>query len=248
MAGNLKDRLINIRKNERNDFRWQNLRKIIKKCIAGKQILDAGCGTGHLTIDLLKAGYEVTAIDSSPELIGLLRETIKNEKLHLTTFITDIRNLNGLIHEKFDTIVCLDVIEHIDTDEIVLKNFRELLKSEGTLIISVPAVKYLYGQRDKDVGHFRRYDKAELTDTVKKAGFAIVDVRYWNLIGVIPFFVSEKIFHKPLNEDIRYSRTRLSSKILNTLLNYWFSFIENRIRFPIGLTLIVVCRKKNEFM
>jgi SAM-dependent methyltransferase len=245
MAGDLNDRLITIRKNERTDFRWQNLRKIIKKYIAGKQILDAGCGTGHLTIDLLKEGFEVTAIDSSPELVDLVRETIKNEKLHVTSFVMDIRNLNGLIPAKFNTIVCLDVIEHIDTDKIVLNNFREVLKREGTLIISVPAIKCLYGQRDNDVGHFRRYDKTELTDKVKNAGFTIVDIRYWNFIGVIPFFVSEKVFHKPLNEDIRYSRTRLRSKILNTLLNYWFSLIENRIRFPIGLTLIVVCRKKN---
>ncbi|HSA38118.1 MAG TPA: class I SAM-dependent methyltransferase [Methanoregula sp.] len=244
MAADLEEHLITIRKNERDDFRWLNLRKIIKKNIAGHMILDAGCGTGHLTIELLKEGYEVTAIDSSPELIHLLRETVKSENLRLPSFIMDICNPHDLTVEKFDTIVCLDVIEHIEGDESVLNIFRDLLKNEGTLILSVPAIKNFFGERDKNVGHYRRYDKNEITNKVHKAGFDISDIHFWNFIGVIPYFVSEKLFHKPLNEGIRYSESGKSSKIINMLLNFWFSIFENRVRPPIGLTLIVVCRKK----
>lgn len=244
MAADLEEHLITIRKNERDDFRWLNLRKIIKKNIAGNVVLDAGCGTGHLTIDLLKEGYEVTAIDSSPELIHLLRETVKSENLRLPSFISDICNPHGLTEKKFDTIVCLDVIEHIEPDERVLNNFRDLLKNEGTLILSVPAVKKLYGERDKTVGHYRRYDKKDITDKVHKAGFEISDIHFWNFIGVIPYFVSEKLFHKPLNEGIRYNDSGKCSKLINKVLNYWFSCIENRVRPPIGLTLIVICTKK----
>lgn len=244
MAADLEDHLITIRKNERDDFRWLNLRKVIKKNIVGTVVLDAGCGTGHLTIELLKEGFEVTAIDSSRELIHLLRETVKSENLHGPSYVMDICNPHDLIEEKFDTIICLDVIEHIETDESVLDIFRNLLKNEGTLILSVPAIKNLYGERDKNVGHYRRYDKKDITDKVHKAGFEISDVHFWNFIGVVPYFVSEKLFHKPLNEEIRYSVSGKSSKIINMLLNSWFSCIENRVRLPIGLTLIVVCRKK----
>jgi SAM-dependent methyltransferase len=208
--------------------------------------LDAGCGTGHLTLDLLREDYDVTAIDYSEELINYAQKNIKDANYHANIFSCDLGVIKNKNLAPFDSIICLDVIEHIDQDKIALDNLCDLLKKEGTLIISVPAIKKFYGERDKKVGHYRRYDKKEITDKLKSAGFEIFELRYWNFIGVIPFVVSEKLLHKSVNENIRYSRTSMSSKIFNGFLNYWFSVIENTIHFPIGLTFIVICKKRTD--
>ena len=244
MQSKLNSHLEKIDEYQKTDFRWSNIRKLVKKNITGIKILDAGCGTGHLTLDLLKENYDVTAIDYSEELVGIAQKKIKYANYNANLCSCDLTAIKNKNLSPFDSIICLDVIEHIDQDKIVLNNFYDLLKNDGTLIISVPAIKNFYGERDKKLGHYRRYDKKELTNLLKNAGFEIFKIRYWNFIGVIPIVLSEKLLHKPVNENIRYSRISLSSKIFNHLLNYWFSIIENNIHFHIGLTLIVVCTKR----
>jgi len=244
MQSELNDHLGKIHEYQKTDFRWRNIRTIVKKYITGRNILDAGCGTGHLTLDLLKENYEVTGVDYSNELVKCAQNNIKNAEYPAKIISCDLISIKNCDFPPFDSVICLDVIEHIYDDEIVLNNFRDLLKDGGTLILSVPAIKRFFGERDVKVGHYRRYEKKELTEKLIKAGFGIFEIRYWNFIGIIPFVIYEKLLHKPLNEDIRYSRSKTRSKIFNFLLHYWFSLVENRIRFPIGLTLIVVCKKK----
>ena len=242
----LSDHLQKIHEFQKTDFRWCNIRKFIKKYITGRKVLDAGCGSGHLTLDLLKQNYDVTAIDNSDEMVFYTQKNVKDAHYSATIFSCDLMAIKNQNLSPFDTIICLDVIEHIDKDSIALRNFRDLLKDEGTLILSVPAIHQFYGDQDKKLGHYRRYNKKELTKKVKNAGFDIFKLHYWNFIGIIPYVLFEKILHKSLNDTVRYSRTSAGSDILNRLLNYWFSIIENNIPFPVGLTLIAVCKKKTD--
>jgi 2-polyprenyl-3-methyl-5-hydroxy-6-metoxy-1,4-benzoquinol methylase len=243
MTSELVNHLQKIHEYEKTDFRWCNLRKIVKLSIVGEKILDAGCGTGHLTLELLRDNYDVTAIDYSDELVDFAQKTITDAQYPAHVFSCDLIKIKDKNLPLFDSIVCLDVIEHIENDNIALKNLYDLLKRKGTLIISVPAVKKIYGQRDKKIGHFRRYDKNELIDELENVGFVISTIRYWNFIGILPFVLFEKVLHKPINETVRYSRTSLYSKMIHPVLNLWFSVVENNIHFPIGLTLVVVCKK-----
>lgn len=246
MQSELNKHLQKIHEYERTDFRWSNLRKIVKRLIVGKKVLDAGCGTGHLTLDLLRDNYDVTSVDYSDELVSSAKKTIGDAQYQYPAniFCCDLVSLQDHNLPIFDSIVCLDVIEHIEQDDIVLKNLHDLLKPEGVLILSVPAIGRLYGRRDETVGHFRRYDKKELIAKLEHAGFVLSAVRYWNFIGLVPVLLSEKVFHHPVNETARYSRDSLFSKIINPVLNGWFLIVENNIPFPLGLTLIAVCRKK----
>jgi len=244
MQSELNKHLEKIHEYQKTDFRWSNLRKIVKQSIVGKEILDAGCGTGHLTLDLLRADCDVTAIDYSDELVHFTRKTISDAQYSANVFSCDLISIKDLRLPSFDSIVCLDVIEHIEKDDIALKNLNHLLKSGGTLILSVPAVKALYGQRDKKVGHFRRYDKKELMKKIDDAGFTLGSIRYWNFIGIFPVILFEKLFQMPVDETVRYSRNTLFSKLFHPVLNLWFLLIENNLPFPAGLTLIAICRKK----
>ena len=244
MRSDLIDCLAKVQKYEKTDFRWHNLRELVKKYVVGKYILDAGCGTGHTTLELLNSGYDVTAIDSSQEMVDFTQSILKESDYRGEVYFLDLTNTNVLGENKFDTVVCLDVLEHIEDDELAIKNLYHVLKKNGHLIVSVPALRFLYGLRDKRIGHYRRYKRYELIEKLKAAGFEIVDLRYWNLLGVLPFLFSEKVLHKGVYEEMRYSRKSSFSIALNALFDWWFSTIENTVRMPIGLTLIAICRKR----
>ena len=242
MALDLVDQLTKVHRYEKTDFRWHNLRRLVKKHIVGKSILDAGCGTGHTTMELLNDGYEVTAIDSSKELVDFTQRIIKENNYNGDAYVLNLTNANVLGGNKFDTILCLDVLEHIKDDELAIKNLHYVLNKNGHLIVAVLAVSFLYGIRDKKIGHHRRYGKDELIEKLRASGFDIVDVRYWNFLGVLPFLFSEKILHKKLYEGMRYSRRSFFSIALNAILSWCFSNIENSVRPPVGLSLIVIAK------
>ena len=245
MASDLVDHLVKIHNREKTDFRWKNLRKLVRKHVIGTQVLDAGCGTGHTTLELLREGYDVIAIDNSEDLITFTKNLIEKGGFDVDVRQLDLTESVVLGENRFDTILCLDVLEHISDDRLAMKNLYRILNKDGNIIISVPAINYLYGIRDKKIGHFRRYDRGELIEKLKESGFEVVDVRYWNFLGVLPFLLSEKVLHKELNEGVRYSNRSSASKILNNILNTWFEIIENNIRFLVGLSIIIICKKNN---
>jgi 2-polyprenyl-3-methyl-5-hydroxy-6-metoxy-1,4-benzoquinol methylase len=234
--------LMRISESNEEDFRWRSLRSLVKSYVRGVRVLDVGCGTGHMALDLLKAGYEVTAIDISPQLVNFSRSLIAREGFEADVRILDLLDIKKL-NKKFDTIICLDVIEHMENDDLAIKKMSEVLEPRGRLIISVPAFKFLYGLRDKELGHFRRYEREEIRRKLLCASLDIIELRYWNFIGFIPFIFFEKVLKRKIYEGMRYSGDPIS-KIINACLSLYFDKIERRFRLPFGLTLLIVCERK----
>lgn len=104
------------------------------------------------------------------------------------------KNLN----RPFETIVCSNVLEHVEDDREVLKKFCHLLPIGGKLIILVPALRVLYNTLDRELGHFRRYDRKELAQKLSGSGFRICYLKYFNLFGILGWFVNGTILRRHL--------------------------------------------------
>ena len=99
----------------------------------------------------------------------------------------------SLTVNTYDTILYLDVLEHIQNDlEEINKAFNSL-KSEGNLIINVPAFQHLYSKFDEDVNHFKRYDKKSITDLIQNLDLSSYQMKYYDSIGYLLSLIS-KIF------------------------------------------------------
>jgi SAM-dependent methyltransferase len=95
--------------------------------------------------------------------------------------------------KAFDTIICLNVMEHIKDDHVVLDNFYKALTPGGRAIILVPHDPDLYTDVDKTLGHYRRYTQEELAQKLQKAGFKVLRTWGFNRVGGLGWRVSGKL-------------------------------------------------------
>ncbi len=176
-------------------------------------------------------GFHITGIEPNQQLLEL-------SKQHYG-FNSEIQNLPAEkvteIKNKFDNITIIDVLEHIEDDVMLISNLKSLLSGNGRVVILVPHHPALYGKRDKNIGHYRRYSQKELFNKLKICGFKIIQWRTWNMIGVLPYWWAEKINKKEINSDVRTKQGGL-----NSFFDIWFKFVENNLSLGWGLSLICV--------
>jgi len=223
----------------RRDFRNSNLTSLVVSEVKGQKVLDIGCGNGFLLSMLQKEGRDVFGIEPNKALIKLAK--IMNEDLTvLQGYAGDIDKFSA----KLDTITMIDVLEHIEDDNGQLEKVFSHLHDGGCFILVVPAFKWLYGKRDQNNGHFRRYSKKEVVEKLRSAGFLINKIRYWNVMGFLPYIISEKLLRRELNIKLREEgEMGLLARISQKFLHVWFRYIENKVNFRLGLSLICISEK-----
>ncbi len=224
-----------------NDFRRKALQQILLPLIPGQKILDVGCGMGFMTTALAGQDRAVVAIDILHDYVAFTVQRTANapQPARGATFGGDVL---PFADQSFETIICLDVIEHVEDDRRLLIELGRLLRPSGTLVVTVPALPTLYGQRDVDLGHFRRYNKPQLQKRLTDTGFDLTRLDYWNILGVGPYFVSERLFKRPLPDNIRQGQPTRWRKLAGDLLCQWLLF-ERHLPLPFGLSLLALARK-----
>lgn len=232
-------------KNQETDFRNSNLRKLILKETKNGKVLDLGCGTGYMTLEMLKKGFDVVAVDALQEMVSSTTNLVESKGYKVRIEKLPIEEIGGKFNDcSFDTILLMDILEHVKEDEKALRTLFPLLKKEGILIVTTSAYEFCYGKRDRQMGHFRRYSKKNLLSKIVKSGFKIKKVRYWNIIGLLPYLFYEKILKKGVNENIRYCSSKKSFYLaVYNFLNKWFALVENKVNFGMGLSLVVVAQR-----
>jgi SAM-dependent methyltransferase len=206
---------------------------LLKNFLAGR-VLEVGSGTGNLTFYLSQLCEELVCVDKSDHYVQHLKIDYPNISFYCID-IADTSIFDILNRESFDTIVCVNVLEHIENDMLALKNMLDLLKKGGKLLLFVPALSWLYGTFDRKVKHYRRYNKQELVEKVKRSGFIVKEVRYHNFIGIFGWYLNAKILKRtefPIIQPLIYD------KLVPVI-----SKIEEKFKLPLGMSLFLVAEK-----
>jgi glycosyltransferase involved in cell wall biosynthesis/phospholipid N-methyltransferase len=162
----------------------------------GDRVLEIGSGTGNLTKCLIPRSRYV-ASDVNPLYLQTLRG-LTADRPYLDVHHTDVTE-GGTFPELpggFDTVVCLNVIEHVDDDVGALKNIRQALAADGKAIILVPQGPKLLGTLDEVLGHKRRYTEASLRAAAAEAGFEVREVLRFNRVGTPAWWLNGKLLKR----------------------------------------------------
>ena len=205
------------------------------------RIFDFGCGSGYLAGYLQNLGYDVSGSDMSHEAIDFgVSKGIKN--LHV---VEPGKTVPG---GHFDLILALDVIEHIDDDKGAIRDLKEALKPNGTLIITVPAYRWMWGVQDEVAHHFRRYNMSSLLNLIADdSSLSVVKKSYFNTLLFLPI-AGVRLVSKLFGLKERESDFEINNKLLNGIFYFLFNLEPKMLKFlsfPFGVSILLVL-KKNE--
>jgi SAM-dependent methyltransferase len=204
----------------------------------GLRVLEAGCGTGG-NLQMLSAFGELDAFELDDEA-----RSIAKSKLPM-----DIKS--GMLPDqipyapgKFDVVVAFDVIEHVEKDIESLASLGLQLAPGGRLVMTVPALPWLWSKHDETHHHFRRYTSKQLNETLIKAGLQPVKISYFNTL-LFPLIAGLRLIRKffGITES---ADDAMPSKPINGFLKLIFSFESNwvgRVYMPFGVSLLAVAER-----
>lgn len=197
--------------------------------------LEIGAGTGNISSHFLqKKPLYLSDIDP-----GLVRN-LKKKFIKKNDVFVDRIDIVKLPRKKFknffSTIFAINVLEHIKEDKAALRNIHKMLKKKGKLLLLVPAKRGAYTKLDKDLGHFRRYEKDEVIAKLEQSGFVIEKIYYFNFVGLISWYIRDKV-----------NRGNIHLKpyhiMIFDIIVPFLSKIETIFRPPVGISLIAVAQK-----
>jgi len=203
----------------------------------GKNVIEIGSGIGNMALQLLPRDRYVCS-DIDPINLHALKSLFANRPNVEVQYLDISAEVNCFSEEdKFDTVLCLNVLEHIKSDTIALKNISELLMPEGRVIILVPNAPSLFSSLDDALNHVRRYTKNALQDLLSKANFEIERIWFFNRVSTPGWIWNGKVLMRR-----RFSRIQL--KIFDSLVWLWRR-MDQYLPWP-GQSLIVVGRKSKQ--
>jgi ubiquinone/menaquinone biosynthesis C-methylase UbiE len=203
----------------------------------GRKILEVGCGLGNFTL-FFDHAERIVGIDFNEKHIKEFRQVRPQlSQVELHTFDAGDPGLVELGKGSFDTVVCLNVLEHVEKHEQAIQSFYELLEPGGHLCLLVPAFPALFGTLDLNGPHFRRYTQKMLKPLLEQAGFEVLKLFYFNLFGIPGWWYAGKILKRPI---LPKGGLTLYEKLVPV-----FKMVETVTGPPVGLSLIAVARKPN---
>jgi SAM-dependent methyltransferase len=200
----------------------------------GRRVLDAGCGAGNLTRLLLDRDL-VVAVDEWPDFVNIMGESfagVDNVAVHAAD-LADPGMPAALEQYGIDSVICSNVLEHVEDDGAALTNMATLLPPGAPIFLLVPAFMALYGEHDRADHHFRRYTKRSLRKTVAPLPLEIETDYYMNLPGFFAWFLYVRALRRELNEG----GIGLYDRVIPAI-----RAVEERVRPPFGQTLVAVLR------
>jgi SAM-dependent methyltransferase len=200
----------------------------------GRRICEVGAGIGNMS-SLILGG--------SPELLVLTDTDLYNQEAlrrrfeSATNVIVDEltlpdRSAGRRFQEyELDTVVALNVVEHIADDVEALRSIATMLRPRGRVVVLVPAMPALFGSLDRELGHQRRYTRGSLIRTISAAGFQVQSAFYFNLLGMLGWWFN--------------ARVRTAPRIPAAQLRYFETLVpilrmEDHLPLPFGQSVIAI--------
>jgi glycosyltransferase involved in cell wall biosynthesis len=211
-----------------NRFMWDLLEPFV-----GRKILEIGSGTGLMTRYLAARG-QLTATDLDAEYVELLGRTfagnpnVEVRRLDLATLDRD-----GIQPASYDTVICSNVLEHIENDGAALTAMRGVLAPGGRVVLVVPAVKALYGEIDRAIHHHRRYSREEIEEKLRAAGLAVEHVQPFNMLGVPGWWLNSVVLKRKTVPGVQ---AKINDRLVPLLK------LERLFGPPVGMSLLAVGR------
>ena len=217
--------------------------QLLKDTPKSYRILDVGCSSGLLLLDLLEQGFNEDNLYG----IDISKTAIENCKSNGLANCYVMSGDDIKLKPDFDIIIASDSLEHMEHEERALKNWHNLLKKDGKVYVFVPAFKMLWSQHDVANMHFRRYTRKKLAILLTQSNFIIDRSGYWNFTLFIPVFIVrniENIFKKSNRKENTgdLQKLHICNGWLLKLLN-----LENKllkvVNFPFGISTFCIASK-----
>lgn len=198
----------------------------------GESVVEVGSGIGNITQFLLNLDKVVCLEPFDPYHDYLARRFA--DHTNVSVFGNEIQDCpnSAVAAGQFDSVICLNVLEHIDDDVDALIRMKQLLRPGGRAIVLVPALQCIYGEMDRAMGHLRRYSLGSLKKTFGKAGLKVRHGRYMNAAGVLAWWWRGRVRKK---STIPVSATKKFDRMVPVL-----SAIERLIPVLVGQSAVVV--------
>jgi len=200
----------------------------------GRRVLEVGAGSGNLSGLLAREVEELVVSDVEGKYVGSLKK--RWGKRVRVRRVDMEKGGRGLAAGYFDSVVCVNVLEHIKDDKRALKNMRRWLRRGGNLLLLVPAHTWLYSKFDRNLGHFRRYSEGEVEDKLGEVGFRVRIVRHLNWWGAVGWWFWFKL----------WGRKEMSKSPVGIFdgLGRFFLWPEKWVKLPWGLSVLAVGEKR----
>jgi 2-polyprenyl-3-methyl-5-hydroxy-6-metoxy-1,4-benzoquinol methylase len=161
-------------------------------------LLEVGAGKGSFSPLLAELSSRLVAIEPNVRYFNELQKCV-SEVPNVTVLNKTLVGLNNehgsdVPTEKFDRLVYLHVLEHIEDDIRELRLTHRFISNNGKVIIVVPSVPRIYGSVDSLSGHYRRYTKRELIALAKISGYEVEEIKYFNSLAIFPYWLLYRIF------------------------------------------------------
>jgi 2-polyprenyl-3-methyl-5-hydroxy-6-metoxy-1,4-benzoquinol methylase len=202
----------------------------------GHEVLEVGAGHGTFTEMLARTAKRVVACDLSERCVSRLRERFSGEE--------SVEILHGSVdsaaaHGPFDSVILINVLEHIEDDDGALRELARLLRPGGRAVLWVPAFSLLYSDFDRKIGHYRRYRRPELRTQLLRAGYEVRDIRYVNTVGAVAWLVLARFLRRtPTNGT--------PVKVFDRYFVPLLKRLERRWQPPFGQSVLAVATRPAE--
>lgn len=210
-----------------------------------KRYLEIGCGTGFVLAGVARAFPSTELVGSEAFSAGLAIAASRAGRAELVQM--DARRIPYV--EEFDVVGAFDVLEHIEEDEMVLRQISSALRRSGGIVVTVPQHPWLWSAEDEYARHVRRYHRTELRDKLVRAGFEVMfETSFVSLL--LPAMLASRLSRGRVTRDSHLmSELQLPSALnhaLEAVMNLERTMIRIGLRFPLGGSRLLVGRKRSQ--